>query len=193
MVQYIQPEPSEIFLAILPFLAILVGAHIVFAINILITQNYLGSEKANFYQLALKRYFPTIVTLILTTIIILMGTVLLIVPGIIMSLRLFWADEFALMHNKNPFEAIKANYKLTADNAGLIFGFQFLQGLINYLPLIIMFLTFFAFSFLESILPLEIFVALSASLTTIFAVLWFTFFHSAEVVIFYGLRAHKNK
>ena len=36
----------------------------------------------------------------------LVGFLLLIVPGIVLSVRLFWADEFALVHSASPLAAL---------------------------------------------------------------------------------------
>jgi hypothetical protein len=51
---------------------------------------------------------------------------LLILPGMLAAIRLFWADEFALVHGVGPRAALRESLRLTRGLAGRIFGFQFL-------------------------------------------------------------------
>lgn len=61
-----------------------------------------------------------------------LGYLLLILPGIYIAFRLFWADEYALHDGAPPWRAIARSWRLTSDAQG-IFSFQYRTGLAIWL------------------------------------------------------------
>ena len=107
-------------------------------------------------------------------------------------MRLFWADEFALVHGKGPIAALRASWQLTRNAAGPVFMFQFILGWAQNLILLPAIIGITALlAGLESIgwshpdrltifegvvLPLILFIVYGAM-------------HAPELVEFYGMRA----
>lgn len=149
------------------------------------TEKHTGLVRGNPYFWALKRFVPWLITLSLVVAATVAGYVALILPGIYVALRLFWADEFTLIHGSGPLRGLKESWELTRESAGSIFAFQFLAGLAAYvivLPFLLLFALLIPKVADERILLFLMFWALF----TIYAGL-----HAPEVVYFYGMRARQ--
>lgn len=69
-------------------------------------------------------------------IITVIGFILLIIPGIIFSIRLSYVSYLIVDKNFGPIEAIKTSWKITKGNIWNLFFFGILLGLINILGLL---------------------------------------------------------
>lgn len=188
--QFVVDASSEDSLGILRLsLLVCFGAVALAVTSAALSQRYREYE-LNPWKLALSRFGPWLFTTILATAATFVGLLLFIVPGIIVAIRLFWADELALAHNLGPTEAIRQSWVLTRDRGWNIFGFQFLLGLAEYavaIPLFILFalLTMLLTNFDNGpLIDLLTVLSFSAFLVSIHASA-----HACEIVYFYALRA----
>jgi hypothetical protein len=157
--------------------------------QVVMTEKHTGLVRGNPYLWALKRFVPWLITLALVLVATLAGYVALILPGIYVALRLFWADEFTLIHGSGPLRGLKDSWELTRESAGAIFAFQFLAGLASYLIV------------LPFIVVLAVLIPMTADsedgLLFVLAISFWAFFtayaglHAPEVVYFYGMRARQ--
>ena len=117
----------------------------------------------------------------------------LIIPGIYLGLKLFWADEFAMVHQANPLQALSESWRLTEGEVGSIFRFQSLVGLSVYLLLIpagiLIWVIQTTFELLGSPAYLE---WLMLPLLYFGVFLGYAALHGPEVVHFYAMRAERS-
>jgi uncharacterized membrane protein len=85
-----------------------------------------------YYKPVVKYFIATIVQGIIT----LVGFILLIIPGIIFSLRLYYTSYLIVDKNLSPVDAVKTSWKITHGNTWNLFFFGVLIGLINILGLL---------------------------------------------------------
>jgi len=82
-------------------------------------------------------YYKPIVKYILVSlangIIVLVGLILLIIPGIILAIRLQYATYLIVDKNLDPIEALKTSWKITRGHTWNLFFFGLLIGLVNIL------------------------------------------------------------
>ncbi len=71
----------------------------------------------------LKRFMPMLGVVALSTLAILSGTLLLIVPGVILGIGFMFAGWFVVDKNMGAIEAMKASWNATAGQRGKLFGF----------------------------------------------------------------------
>jgi len=165
-------------------------------VQVVLSQQYTRLVRGNAVQWTLRRFVFWAATGILIIIVTLLGYIALIVPGVILSLRLFWADEFALVHEHGPIRALKESWRLTKGEAGNVFVFQFLAGLAAYVPLLLLGLAFVALGLVLNVLVLNVMrggvsgmrVAEGALLSFII-LSFYSVLHAPEIVYFYGMRA----
>lgn len=157
--------------------------------QVILTQAYTGLVKGNPYLWTMRRFLPWVATWILLVIAIFAGFMALIIPGILISLRLFWADEFVLIHQAGPFVALKESWQLTRGSSGDIFKFQFLCGLMANLTLIGAALVLAAVGFATA--SLGQFQVVDGTLTSLVVFLSYSALHAPEIVYFYGVRAKR--
>ena len=162
--------------------------------QVILSQRYTRLVQGNPYTWTLRRFVPWVLTWIICFAAIVLGTLALLIPGIILGLRLFWADEFALIHRAGPIQALKESWKLTSGNIGSLFVFQFLAGLAAYVVLIPMGILVLAFMVLvlllgspEYLLPLE------NALIYLMIFVGYGGLHGPEIVYFYGMRAEQSR
>lgn len=139
-----------------------------------------------------RRYVPWVVTWLLMTGITLAGYLALLLPGIYLSLRLFWADEFALVHGKGPIAALRASWEVTRNQAGVVFLFQFMLGLAQYVMLVpFMIVLVVMLAGIEGLGLAD--PATSSGLVAFLLYLtgmnFYGSIHGPEIVQFYGMRA----
>ena len=97
-----------------------------------ISAAYLG-ERANWADSlawAVRRFIPLIVAYVLIVIITIPGFILLILPGIWLSVKLCMAFPAVIFERANPFAAIGRSWKLTRKNWWRVFGTLFVVFLI---------------------------------------------------------------
>jgi hypothetical protein len=157
--------------------------------QVILSQQYTGLVKGNPYWWTLQRFIPWALTAIIALAAAFLGMLAFIVPGIIIGLRLFWADEFALVHQAGPLDAITNSWQLTRGKMGAIFIFQFLAGLASSVVLIgggvIITLSNAAIQVLGSSYSLEL-VELTVAYLVIFV--GYGSLHGPEIAYFYGMR-----
>lgn len=157
--------------------------------QVVLTEKHTGLVRGNPYLWVLKRFVPWLLTILLGAPVIIAGYLALILPGIYLAIRLFWADEFALVHGSGPIRSLRDSWELTRDKAGNIFAFQFLAGLASYVILLPFFLSFaVAIPMARGSLGAAVFffIFFFWGMLTVYAGL-----HAPEVVYFYGLRARQ--
>ena len=89
-----------------------------------ISAAYLG-ERASFgdsLAYALRRFIPLMVAYVVIVIITIPGFILLIIPGIWLSVKLCMAFPAVIFERAGPFRSIGRSWKLTADNWWRVFG-----------------------------------------------------------------------
>jgi len=114
------------------------------------------------------------------------------VPGLVVMLKLFWADELALMHRRNPFDAIRESWILSGKNHAGFFRVQLLAGLTQYAVLIPAIIIVLRIS--SSLDELGMTRSAGRSMIQFTVIFWLVFivyglFHATETVFFYGIRA----
>ncbi len=139
------------------------------------------------------RLVPWLLTWVLVFSATMLGLVLLIIPGLCLASRLFWADEFSLIHSSSPVKACRESFALTKGKGFAVFAFQFVAGFAEYLVLIPAVFVYFGilggFAGLGIDSPLISFGEWFFSLLLLFLV--YGSYHGPEVVYFYGLRAER--
>ena len=83
------------------------------------------------YVAALPRLLPIIVFWLLYMIITSVGFLLLLIPGIIWSVTLFWGDEFVVLHRMSPAQALRMSRRLVKGRWWRVLLFQWRAGLIT--------------------------------------------------------------
>jgi uncharacterized membrane protein len=83
-----------------------------------------------------ERFFPFIFSQIISSVLTLIGFILLIVPGIILSIRFFFAPIIIVDSNFGPIEALKESGRLTKGVKMQLFKFFIVLILLNILGFI---------------------------------------------------------
>ena len=97
--------------------------------QVVLSRQYSGLVQGNPYVWTLRRFVPWT----LTTIIVWAAEL----GGIYLGLKVFWADELALIRRKGPVQALKESWELTGGHEVSIFLFQFLVGVVGCVVLIV--------------------------------------------------------
>jgi hypothetical protein len=97
-----------------------------------ISAAYLGerSSAGDSLRYSLGRFLPLIVTYILVVLITIPGFILLILPGIWLTIKLCMAFPTVIFERANPFRAIGRSWRLTRGNWWRVFGALFVVFLI---------------------------------------------------------------
>ncbi len=160
--------------------------------GVLLTREHTGFAPGNPYLWTLSRFVPWVITWLLTAVVVVFGMLLFIIPGLMLGIRLFWADEFALVLDSGPARSIRESWRLTRGHAWRIFSFQFLLGFAEYLILVPGFLAGLAIHAAARASGLDAYPAAEVVVSTavfLIAFLTYSAAHAPEVVYFYGLRA----
>ena len=159
-----------------------------------LAQQYTGLVRGNPYVWTLQRIAPWVSAWMLMIVATFLGSLVLIVPGIIAGLRLFWADEFALTHRLGPIESLKESWRVTRGEAREVFVFQFLSGLAMSLIVFLGGFTFGVLTFaLEALASQGIVLdVISLGIVVILIFLGYGAIHAPEMAKFYGMYAVKT-
>jgi hypothetical protein len=161
--------------------------------SVLLSAAHVGHDLGNVYVWTAKRFVPWVGTWALVFAATLTGLFLLIIPGIIAALRLFWADEFALVHSANPVAACRESWRVTEGHSGAIFVFQFVLGLAEYLVLIPALVLFVGIQiFVGTLDPSRLVAFFELFVVILLAYGSHGSVHAPELVYFYGLRAKRQ-
>ncbi len=142
--------------------------------------------------LTIKRIVPWTVTWFLVIGLLLLGYAALIVPGIILNLRILWADEFVLVHRASPFKAMNESWQISRGQMGRTFPFELGLGFLS-IPI---FGLAFAIPagvsyFLTNDTAPGIWVSSAVAGITAFMLLQaYALVHMMQIALFYGLRAN---
>lgn len=74
---------------------------------------------------------PFFTVMLLTTILTFIGFLLLVIPGVIIMLMLFFAGYIVIDKGLGGVESLKASKNLVSGYKGKLFGFLFVLGLLN--------------------------------------------------------------
>lgn len=180
---------SAVWLGWVLAVALVYGIALVGAI---LSEVYTGSIQASPYLWTARRLVPWAATWVLYIIITYAGLILLVVPGLILGVRLFWADECALIHGSNPIKALKESWSLTKGQGWNIYGLQFLQSLVGWIMLVPAFMAGAAVVALVHASGLEhLFIVRFVEGTVLILLVFIGYgsLHAPEIVYFYGLEA----
>ncbi|MBT9151779.1 MAG: hypothetical protein DDT40_01975 [candidate division WS2 bacterium] len=81
-----------------------------------------------------KKFIPILATSILYGLIVSLGTVLLILPGIFLSIKLMLFMYFILFENKGILNSLSASWQLLKGNWWRVFALSFIWGTIMFVP-----------------------------------------------------------
>ncbi len=174
---------------------VLVLAAIAFAaVGVVLSREYAGLGTTGSLAWVAGRLVPWALTWAIVAVAVLAGYLLFILPGIYVALRLFWADEFALMHRTGPIASVVASWRLTRGSAGAIVRFQFI---LSYAQLVVWLPAFavaaVGVNLVRLASPPEVLgAAIQAGFGALLVTVAYAFTHACEIVYFYGLRAEAS-
>ena len=160
--------------------------------QVILSRQYSGLIKGNVYLWTLRRFVPWALSLAIVFVITVLGMMAFLLPGMYLALRLFWADEFVLVHQSGPLRALRESWELTQGEAGPVFRFQFLAGLAAYLVFIGGAVVLAAVGTLGRLLASPRYWEPAT-----FVCIWLVIFvgygalHASEIVYLYGMRADR--
>ncbi len=106
-----------------------------------------GLKGDKLYKKALSRYPALIGTSILSGIVVVLGLIALVVPGIFLAIKLSVAGPASVLDDKNPIEAMKASWDATTGSWWEIFAvFLVISVIVSIIGLVPYISSFFAFS-----------------------------------------------
>jgi hypothetical protein len=184
---------SENLFGPLLLLLLLTGAFGIALIQAGMAREYTGMVTGNLYLWTLKRFAPWLLTEVIVLGAATLGTLAFVVPGIIVGLRWFWADEFALVHGMGPIRSTKESWELTRGESGAIFLFQTLAGLAAYGVFFIGVVVFVVLATGFEAVGVPETTPLQGALVIILAYLGYAGVHAPEVAYFYGMRAARSR
>jgi hypothetical protein len=123
------PVPILAALLVLGLFAIAVS-------NVLLSGGLTGDAIGSPYARALRRFVPWLAAWVVVFVASTLGLLAVIIPGVIIGIRLFWADEFALIHGSSPIQAARDSWGFTRGRAFDLFVFQWLAGFASYITLL---------------------------------------------------------
>jgi hypothetical protein len=140
MLQVLPSMLGIIFIAIL-FSCVLYSA-MIYRID-----NMVNKRQDDFIEVLLSavKKFPTIVVAgILYTIAITIGSILLVIPGIILMISLAFCGYFILLENMGGYESLMASHRL-------VWGDWWRTNIVFFIPTFILFIIFFTIAFFSGI------------------------------------------
>ena len=164
--------------------------------QVILSQRYSGHVQGDAFLWTIKRFIPWIATLAIYLTAVFVGMFALLVPGIWLGVRLFWVDEFVLVHRAGPIQAIKESWQLTDGNFGAIFGFQFVAGWASWLVFacagIVIGIVTAVLGEPDILGPIHLTV-MGSSLVFLVIFLAYGALHAPELVYLYGMRADRSR
>jgi len=162
--------------------------------QVVLSQQYTRLVQGDAYVWTFQRLVPWTTTWILMMSGVLLGFLFLIVPGIILALRWFWADEFALVHRAGPLRALSESWRLTRNEVRPMFFFQFLVGIAAWPVWIIAGIVLTGSEMAIGVLGSGLVVGV-ISLTVVYLVMLLAYaaIHGPEIVYLYGMRATRAR
>ena len=124
---------SSVFLLSVPLIVVLGIAWILVSIYLSGVAIAAASGKMDLNDALAKagsRYLPLLGTTILSIIIIILGFIALIIPGIYIMIRLALASPATVLENRSPVDSLKRSWAITAGNWWSIFWILFAIGIV---------------------------------------------------------------
>ncbi len=124
---------SSVFLLSVPLIIVLGIAWILVSIYLSGVAIAAASGKMDLNDALAKagsRYLPLLGTTILSIIIIILGFIALIIPGIYIMIRLALASPATVLENRSPVDSLKRSWAITAGNWWSIFWILFAIGIV---------------------------------------------------------------
>lgn len=179
------------------FLLFVVGGLGLAMVALTLTNQYHGNS-GSVPVMTFKRLIPWVFTWVLVILATFVGYLMLIIPGYIVAIRLFWADEFAIGEGANPIEAVRKSWNLTQGYGWKIFGFQILAGLAAYVIVAPgFFLLLGASTLVETAMATINVPTLTNGVLAFYyftgGMICYSFLHGPEIAYFYGLRALRDE
>jgi hypothetical protein len=94
-------------------------------------------HKGQYYGLALRLWVPLAGLYIMTTIALITGFALLVIPALIVMVRTSFSEFYCILYNKSPIEALKLSWHATREYQWVIFAGLAIIWLITNIPLYI--------------------------------------------------------
>lgn len=93
---------------------------------------------AELYRLALRYWAPLLLLMFLVAFAVFGGFMLLVVPGVLLMLKLAFAEFDLLLNGSSPTDALKTSWELTKNRKGTLFGGYVIITLAIYVPLFVL-------------------------------------------------------
>jgi hypothetical protein len=180
--------------ALLPVLAV-VGLFGAALTGVVTSRSLTGHAPRHVYVQTLERFVPWLVTWLLMIGITILGYVLLVIPGIYLNLRIFWADEFALAHRVSPFKALDESWQISRGEVGKTFMLEWVLGWIGMaLVLAVVLPLGMLFAASTTVVPRgPVMDGIFAGLAGYCSLIAYSLLHSMQISLFYALRARYAK
>jgi len=88
-------------------------------------------ELSEAVALSVRKLIPLIVMYILYVLIVVFGSILLIIPGIFLSIRLFYSQYFILFENKGVIESFRSSWQIIKGNWWRTLALLLIWGIIS--------------------------------------------------------------
>ncbi len=180
---------EDSLMLVLPILATMAVAAAL--VGSVLSLEHAGQARESPHLQVATRFVPWALTWALVGAAVLAGSMACVVPGVYLGLRLFWADEYALLHGDGPLAAIRSSWNMTRGIAADVLRLQFVIALAQlavWIPACVVLAVLFNVA-AEGDLPATLRWAILAAVSTVVVVLCFAFSHACEIVYFYGLDA----
>ncbi len=160
------------------------------AVGVILSRSRTGVADPNPWPQVAARFLPWSLAWLALAVCVVLGSLLFLIPGAFLGLRLFWADELCLVHGRGPIAAARESWALTEGLTRTLFAFQFLAGLALYLVLAALGLGWFGVTVvLDFVPPGSVGLLISGFAWPFLLVHAYAASHAPEVAYFYGLRA----
>jgi tetratricopeptide (TPR) repeat protein len=155
-----------------------------------LTHAYTRFNCGNQYIWALRRFLPWIALWAIIVPMTILGLLFLVVPGIVVFARLFWAKEFALTQSCSPLAALQRSWNLTQGQTGRIISFMLFLWMAEYAVVFASFVLTITFVRWGAILPLPLSITDVLGFALIFTgvIAVYASFHAPLLVYFYSIR-----
>ena len=174
-------------------IVMLLGLYGVALSGVTLSRQHAGLPVGSPYLWALKRVIPYATTWLMVAVTTTLGLLLFIIPGMIVAIRLVWADEFALVHASSPARALQESWEFTRGRAMRVFGFQWLVGFASYLTAVPVIGLSLALSNAIQSLGGPIANATAFGVSALMGFLAYGSIHGPELAYFYGIRADDQR
>lgn len=97
-------------------------------------------ELSEAVALSVRKFLPIFVMYILYVLIVVFGSILLIIPGIFLSIKLFYSQYFILFDNKGVIESLRSSWRMVKGNWRRTFALILIWGIMGAVTVFIPYL-----------------------------------------------------